>query len=133
MNEENVRTVYQQDYESVRYQDNLRWARFKTISVIEGAFLYATYGSALSPVEALLITILGSILVLIVSLLAVKDGLDVESHFERIHILETTMMIPPFNARQLLWKIRGKHLTKIALIIINLFNILVIIKRSMMC
>ncbi len=126
MNNENVRTVYQQDYENIRYQDDLRWSRFKTISVIEGAFLYAAYSDKLGPVEALFIIIFGSILVSIVSLLAVKDGRDAESHIERVKILEATMTIRPITTRPLFGKVRGAHLTKIALLIINVFNILVI-------
>jgi hypothetical protein len=129
MTDENIRTVYQQDWENVRYQDNLRWSRFQTISVIEGAFLYAAYNGNLNHFEALIIVSLGSILVLIVSLLAIKDGYDAESHLERMLALETTLVDCRIKPKKLFRKIRGQHLTKFAILIINIFNLLFIINR----
>jgi MFS-type transporter involved in bile tolerance (Atg22 family) len=51
MQPEDRREVYKQDWDNVRYQDNLRWSRFKTIAAIEGAYLFAVYGTSLTDVK----------------------------------------------------------------------------------
>ena len=128
MNDENIRRVYEQDCENARYQDNLRWSRFKTISLIEGFFLVAAYQGDLRPFDVLIVVCFGCSLVLIVSLLAIKDGFDVDSYFDRINEVEAMMAVRPIKFKRLFNRVRGKHLHIIAVVIVNLFNLIVIAK-----
>jgi len=127
---ENIRIVYQQDCECMRYQGDLRWSRFKTISIIEGAFLLALYQFELKLIESFVIAVFGSVLVLIVSLLEVKDGYDVMAYYRRSVELEKAMGISPLSFNGLWRKLRGEHLVIAALALINLFNVLVLVKYS---
>ena len=125
---ENIRIVYQQACENMRYQDELRWSRFRTISIIEGAILLALYQFELKPIESFIIVLFGSLLVLMVSLLAIKDGWDAVAYYLRSVELEKTMGVSPINFKWLLGEIRGKHIFFIALALINLLDVLVLIK-----
>ena len=127
---ENTRIVYQQACENLRYRDELCWGRFKTISIIEGAFLLALYQFELQPSESLLIVVFGCVLVLIVSLLGLKDRADTVHYYLRSVELEREMGIAPLYFRALWGKLRGRHLVLAALLLINLFNMLVLIKYS---
>lgn len=126
---ENVRIVYQQACENMRYQDDLRWSRFKTISIIEGAFLLALYQFNLRPIESLVIAVFGSLLVLIVSLLEIKDGYDAKHYHTRSVELEKVMGISALSFTWPLGELRGKHLVIGALVLINLFNVLIIMLK----
>jgi len=67
--------VYAQDCEFYRYMDKLKWSRFKTISVIEGAILYALYKEKLSPTTDIKVIILtGIIFIMLLSLLSMRDA-----------------------------------------------------------
>ncbi|MGH7492146.1 MAG: hypothetical protein ACREOO_07105 [bacterium] len=125
---ENTRIVYQQACENMRYQDDLRWSRFKTISIIEGAFLLALYQFQLKPIESLVIAVFGSVLVLIVSLMTLKDTNDSFVYYLYANELQKMMGIQTLSFKPVLGKVRGKHLMIFALAVINLFNILVLTK-----
>jgi len=114
----NLRMVYQQACENMRFQDDLRWSRFKTISVIEGAFLLALYQFQLRPIESLVIALLGSLLALIVSLLEMKDGEDARCYYRRSVELEKEMGITSLSFNWFQRSIREEHLVISALVLV---------------
>jgi len=121
-----LKVLHQQAWESYRFEDNLRWSRFQTTSVVEGAFLYAAYVGNIEPFKALLITIIGSVLVLIISLLAIKDGIDADYFSNLAQRFEYEMGFKRELSGAWFIYFRGKYLMWVAIIIINLFNVLVV-------
>lgn len=133
MDDENLRMGHQQAWENCRYQDNLRWSRFQTVSVIEGAFLYAVYSGGLDALKSLIITVGGFLLVLIVSFLAIIDGRDAGYYFKYAKNLETAMELNSYKPPDVKDKLfRGKTLIWIAIVIINLLNVLALIDRLLL-
>lgn len=133
MDDENLRMGHQQAWENCRFQDNLRWSRFQTVSVIEGAFLYAAYNGSLGSLKSLIIAFVGFFLVLIVSILAIIDGRDAFYYFEYAKKLETEMKLSSYKPPDVEGKLfRGKTLIWIAIGIITLLNIFVFIDRLLL-
>jgi hypothetical protein len=129
---EDIRVVYKEEWENVRYQDKLRWSRFQLISVVEGVILFSGYNNVLPQYEISLITLVGSLLVFIISLISIKDARDSKSHLDIISILEIEMKVPPFKRKPLLRHIYGNHLMHIGIIIINFMNIVIIDNRGIL-
>ena len=123
------KTIYEQHCESCRYQDSLRWNYFKTISVIEGAMLYIVYMGNLEDFMRLIISIVGSLLIIILTLLSRKDhndgiaNLAVVKHFEK-EIFEKNNI--KFRSRKVLG-LHGSFFIMCGLMLINILNIFVLL------
>ncbi len=72
MNEDR-RIIYQQDCESLRYQDKLFWSRFQTLVAIEGAALGVILTKTIEGHPAIILAFGNLLLVVLISLLALKD------------------------------------------------------------
>ena len=70
--------VYRQDWENHRYQDRLRWSRFQTASIVQGAFVYAVFvlRNYLSSGERVETAFYGAAMVFTICGLALKDDVD---------------------------------------------------------
>ena len=91
MAEQDRRVAYEQEAENWRYQDRLWWSRTQTLTVLEVALLVAAYGSTPVDLEArvaLAVAILGSLVVAVVTLIAVKDARDAAMFLDRLKTLE---------------------------------------------
>ncbi len=123
--------MIQQDWETFRYQDKLRWSRFQTISAIEVAYLAAVYKGDIGAPQQILLTLMAIVLVIVISCLAVKDGMDAMAHIERAEELqkEEDTGIPKFNRPDPLLGVRGTHLMLFALGTITLLNVLVLVDQ----
>lgn len=126
---EDERTIYQQEWENLRFQDKLRWSRYQTVAVIEGAFLLAGYQDSLPEHYKLIITTFGSILVLVYTLLAVKDGFDAKGHAQRLELVSDKLGVPKWAGKKLPFGLTGDFLMESAVFLINAFNILVLVDR----
>lgn len=85
---EDRRTIYEQDMQSVRYHDAAKWNRFQTVSVIEGAALYASFGSELSWVLRMCALILATGLIAMVFVIAIVDDRITASYLDRVREFE---------------------------------------------
>ncbi len=126
MSDDNLREIYKQDCEFYRYQDRLKWSRFQTIAMIEGAFLYAIFKVELSPSEALVWSVFGALLVLITSVVSYKDEADALSYMDRVKIFEEKFL--KLKSRATSKFLRGYVLMRATIVIINLLNVLVMVK-----
>jgi len=81
--------IYDQD-QFYRYQDALMWGRLQTATTIEAAMLFGMYQSerALPGVELKTLALAGSLLVLAVCLVALKDASDAGRHLGRLKAFE---------------------------------------------
>lgn len=136
MTADDRRAALAQEWENVRYQDRLRWSRIQTLTAIEGAALLAAYGNTpfeLDPRLALIAAVIAFILVVVVTLLAIKDGRDARTHLTRKNCLERAMGVTPvvtlpFSASlcgQRL-EVRGNDLMNFALALLQFFNLAVV-------
>ena len=83
------KAIYDQDCQSYRYQDQKKWDRFKTASLVEGAVFYALYGTQPTGVyEKRLAIIAGFLMLLIISAIGWKDQFDADRHMKRISEFE---------------------------------------------
>ena len=115
-------TIYSQDCEFYRYQDQLKWSRFQTAAVVEGAVFTGIYKLQLLSHELRIFMITGFFLVLILLLLSWKDMLNAESHIDRIRTYENNYM--KLYSKKLWGIIKGKHLMIVAILVINILNII---------
>ena len=112
--------IYAQDCEFYRYMDKLKWSRFKTISVIEGAIFLALYIEKLSPtIDIKVIILTGIIFIMLLSLLSMRDADRQKRYLIRIKEYEN-LRFPTGNK---LLKITTEKFVGLAAIIINAVNI----------
>jgi hypothetical protein len=89
------KTIYDQDCQFYRYQDQKKWERFKTAALVEGAIFYALYGTDRIGVLERRVAILGGFLLLIIVLLiSLKDQLDADAFMVRIRQYERELPFP---------------------------------------
>ncbi len=88
--------IYEHDHQSLQYQDRLRWNRFQTAAVVEGALLAALYSPPTSDFREIRSLVVGgaAVLVLLICMLAVKDSLDGRRHLQRISDFERAFPLP---------------------------------------
>jgi hypothetical protein len=93
------KVIYAQDCEFYRYQDRLRWSRFQTIIVIEGAWLAVVFGTLdlplLGSLGQLAITIFGFMIITFLCLLSLKDEIDSNRHMDRLSHFERELWNRP--------------------------------------
>ena len=130
MMDEDRRKAYDQECQNMRYQDGLRWSRFQTVTVIEGAYLAVIYttnfGSQHS--RSLALALFASLVIFFICLLAIKDGNDAEMHLDRVRKLEKDMEVPAVTSRYVLG-MRGKTMMVVVIVLLNIFNIVVAIDQ----
>jgi hypothetical protein len=132
MNDDDLReAMYAQDCQSWRHQDVLQWSRFQTAATIEAGMLYGLYQTAISisAREKAVFAVFTFLLVLIVSLLALKDNLDARSLLNRAISVED--QVGRLQQVRSLWAprfITGTVLLRIAVVLINAFNVLVVVR-----
>jgi hypothetical protein len=131
---QDIHVLYEQDCEFYRYQDSLRWSRYQTAALVEGALLYGLYNLPHATLwELRLLMIAGFLLVLIVSLLSLKDTKDANSHLNRIKSYEKELgdayQFKNFIAKDFDNLPQGKYLMLAAVTLINLFNLALIFMK----
>jgi hypothetical protein len=123
--------LYEQDGESCRYQDTLRWSRFQTAAVIEGGLAYAVWGldNGIGPVTTILLTSGGAILILLLWLLSYMDANDYSRHLGRMQNQETHCPDFPFpDRRRLFPKLRGTTVMYVSWGVLFFLNIFMIVR-----
>ena len=117
--------IYSQDCEFYRYQDQLRWSRFKTASIVEGFVFTGIYKLSLPLPDLKIFMIIGFFLVLILLLLSWKDMLDAKFHMYRIRKYEEKHLnsTPKKSCRIF----KGEHLMISAIFVINILNIYILV------
>ena len=121
------KTIYEQDCEFYRYQDRLKWSRFQTVAIIEGAVLYGIYKISVDCWDQRIFMIFGFLLILIVSLITLKDDSDASSHMDRIKKFEN--LFNPFVPRKWPCFLSGKVTIWVGIIVINVFNMIVLFRK----
>lgn len=110
--------ICEAEWQNCRHHDRLAWSRFKTIALIEGACLAGIYALDLDSKRCLIFAVFASLLVLILSLLALSDQKRAKAHLERANRLDEGAR-PPISTR-------GAALLMAAIVLINAWNVLVI-------
>src|SRR5262252_7038501 len=129
MDPEDRRAILQAHWENFRYQDELRWSRTKTLALIEGAMLAALSEGARWMQEAPFV-VAGTLLVFLMSLLALKDATDADYHAGQAIDMQVELGHPRrvfagFVERNL----KGGVLFAAALLLLNAFNVYLIFWR----
>jgi hypothetical protein len=125
--------MYQQDGEFCRYQDKLRYSRFQTAVVIEGALVYMTWGSyQLGRVTGVLLALGGLALVVLLSWASQKDEADYKGHLKRIQRQERACPDYPFEGAEP-WLVprfvSGRILIPVGWAILYAFNVIIVIRQ----
>lgn len=89
------KAIYDQNCQWYRYQDGLMWGRFQTAATIEAAMLYGIYQVKLPLLEKKALVLFGSVLILIVSLIALVDGYYASGHLDQIKKFEGYSLARP--------------------------------------
>ena len=113
--------IYEEDCEFYRYQDRLKWSRFQTVSLIEGAVLFAILKIKLNPFVEILIMVCGFLIVLLGCILSWIDQYDANNHLKRIKKFEEESKVPFPESSKI---ITGKALMLMAITTLNLFNLI---------
>jgi hypothetical protein len=128
---EERREAYRQEWRNFRRQARLPWARLQAILLIEGACLAALYVLDLDAMRCLVAALFASLLVLILSLLALKDQRNAAAHLERVLALEKEFdpPLPPFARPRPVLGMKAATLLAAALLLVNVWNALVIVDQ----
>ena len=121
--EDNARTLFEEERKFYRYRDKLRWSRIQMIALIEGAVFYVLLSSLSANIEwlkGLFIVPMVFVLVLMFSLMAYKDGLDADFYFKRAARLGEQMGLSPDGPEN---RIINPIVTNGMLIMLNLYNV----------
>jgi len=121
-------TIYAQDCEFYRHNDKLKWSRFQTLAAIEGAVLLALHQGTLASQEKRAFLVFGFLLVLIVCLLALKDENDENGHERRLKKFEQECEVP-FERVTFPPIPSGSVLMWIGIVVINVFNVFILIAK----
>lgn len=117
------RAIYQQDCESFRYQDKLFWSRFQTLSVLEGAAIWAVFFSNLVGCPIRILAIAAVLVVSLVCMIALKDYDAAENFLVRMDKYENEMKVDLIRPRKLFGIFRGIDIARIIFSTLFLFNI----------
>ena len=114
-----LQAIYEQDCEFFRYEDTLRWSRFKTAAVIEGALLYRVYQFDFSfhEFDKKVLVTAAVALVALVLMIALRDANIARAHLVRMKKFEE---YEPFHRPG---GIEGLQLMKAAAAIIFAVNV----------
>jgi hypothetical protein len=132
--------LYEQDCNNYRYQDSLRWSRFKVAMTMEALFLAIAFTNTIVNSSILYyrgtILLLLSFLIYIIFTLARKDSEDSKAFMKRIMIFEKSLIektgkkelefkTNPVRFIPILRKMRGESLMKVIIWIICILNIFI--------
>ena len=120
-------TIYEQDCESYRYQDGLKWSRFQTAATIEGAVLLALTQLSFTQLELRVVMVFGFLTVLVLCIMSLKDETDAGSYEDRIKKFE--QMGEPFIPRKWPHILRGAYLMRMSIALLNIFNLFMLINK----
>jgi hypothetical protein len=116
--------IYKEDCEFYRHQHKLMWGRFQTIAAIEGALLYARFARIIDiSFQKYILIIAGTVIVYLISWISLKNHSDAGRYLHRIREFENTLAFPKNESFQF----SAFKITFIAIIVINILNILVMI------
>ena len=120
--------VYREDAAFCRYQDKLRWSRFQTAALIQAALGYVTWAEPdnFDKYSAVLLTLGGAFLILVLAVLSQKDEADYTSHLNRIKVFEENHPFKPAKAKFVPAGITGGILMPVAWYLLFALNILMI-------
>ena len=120
--------VYKQAHECYQYQDQLKWSRFKTLSVVEGALLVAVGKGEFDQAELRTFMVFASLLVLILCILSARDRVDARVYLSRIKEYEQN---EGFKFPVPTWAklVTGWHLMVCAMVLINVFNLILLLNK----
>jgi hypothetical protein len=113
-----TREICEAEWQHWRHHERLAWSRFQTIALIEGACLAGLYALDLDSKRCLIFAVFASLLVLVLSLLALGDQRRAKAHLERATRSDEGAR-PPLSTR-------GAALLTAAIVLINVWNVLVI-------
>lgn len=137
--------IYAQDCEFYRYQDRLRWSRFQTIILIEGAWFAVLFHKVslpeLGPKGHLGVILFGFLIVTFLCLLSLKDEVDANRHMDRLSHFERRFWGRPLQdfgrapthdtlGDLILYPLRpilpsGSTLTVLTVVVVMVFNLTV--------
>ena len=123
MSQIDERVIYEQDCESFRYQDKLFWSRFQTLSVLEGAAIWAVFFSNLSGCPLPVLAIAAFAVVTLICIIALKDYNDAGNFLARMDKYEQKMKADPIRPRKLFGIFSGIITARIIFMTLFLFNI----------
>ena len=121
------KAIYEQDCESYRYQDGLKWSRFQTAATIEGAVLIAVFQVNLVQLEQRILMAFGFLLILIICLMSMKDETDASSYEDRIKKFEK--LGERFVPRKWPRILSGRNLMRCCIVLLNFFNLLMLMMK----
>jgi len=117
---EEIRTIYEQDCESLRYHDGVKWSRFQTVTLIEGGALVAAFGDVFnfSPLGRLCLVFAASVLIALIYLLLYVDDNNAGGHLSRIRRFENSVdrPYPKGNTRPLANIRTSRHIMAVVLV-----------------
>lgn len=123
--------IYEKDREQELYEDQLKWNRIKTAIVIEGGLLVAYIQKEDLGLEywlLLIIIVCAAMLVLCTSILAVIDRHFSHTFRKRARSYERgSVMTPDLKMKGLLKHFSGFRLLVAMAVVVNAFNILLLI------
>ena len=116
--------MYEQDKESYRHQNSLKWSRFKMIYTVEAAILYVVFKLQIETWPRRSFMIFGSLLVALLCLVTLRDRLDARMFLKRILEFEgePRLEVPSWGNR-----LSGHRLIWASFVFLWVFNILVIV------
>ena len=124
-----VRIVYEQDSEFVRHHDGIKWSRFQLVAVIEGAALYASFQArGLTRSESVALMAAATVVIGFIFVLAIVDSRATGSHLARMRAYEKANGVE--FSRPNLRPLFGFRTTRVAMITIMLFNLLVMARLA---
>jgi hypothetical protein len=115
------KAIYDQNCQWFRYQDTLRWGRFQTMAAIEGGMLYGLYQTTVLCFEKRALVIFGSLLIMIISRIAMIDGHYATEHLRKIKEFEGYVLKRPKGPR-------GGTLMLSAMILLTVVNLALIVR-----
>lgn len=122
---ETNKAIYDQDCEFYRYQDSLKWKSFQILAIIEGTAILGFTQLKLDATVRGALLIVGSLFVLLISIMIERDEYDALSHLDRIKKFEELGNHPFVHSESRFVRAfpKGKWLIRTGLLLLNLFNL----------
>jgi hypothetical protein len=93
---ETHRLIYEQDCAFLRSFHDRTWSRIKIVTLVEGSLLAALFGGfAIDPISKVLLVVMGSMLVLLICLLALRDHSIGKAYESRVRTYESFLTADP--------------------------------------
>lgn len=119
---DDLREIYKQDCEFIRYRDGLRWSRFQTVSFVESGALYMAFSKELANnSDKFCLILLATMLTAFLFVIAIADESGVDAHLDRVRNFEGGKGIT-FQREKKFEKL-GTKTTKFFMLFITIVNI----------